>query len=33
MSNNIQLKTFSMNPNAVELVNYMNKNYPQGDYH
>lgn len=32
-SNNIQLKTFSMNPSAMELVNYMNKNYPKGTYH
>ncbi|MFZ1291919.1 MAG: IS110 family transposase [Melioribacteraceae bacterium] len=31
-SNNIKLKTFSMNPKPIELVNYMNKHYPNGNY-
>jgi len=31
--NGIELKTFSMNPSAVELLNYLNKNYPGGIYH
>ncbi len=29
----IELKTFSMNPSAVELSNYLNKHYPDGIYH
>jgi len=32
-NNKLDLKTFSMNPNPKELYLYMNKNYPQGNYH
>lgn len=31
--NSMELKTFSMNPSPVELVNYLKKNYPGGIYH
>lgn len=31
-NNNMELKTFSMNPIPVELYRYMNKNYPDGNY-
>jgi len=31
-SNNIVLKTFSMNPDSLELKKYMEKNYPKGKY-
>jgi transposase len=31
--NGIELKTFSMNPSPRELFNYLNKNYPNGNYH
>ena len=31
--NGIELKTFSMNPSAIELLNYLNKKYPGGIYH
>lgn len=31
-SNNIVLKTFSMNPNPKELFDFMNKRYPNGTY-
>jgi transposase len=32
-SNKLQLKTFSMDPSAEKLYNYMEKNYPGGLYH
>ena len=32
-SNRMQLKTFSMDPSAEKLYNYMEKNYPGGLYH
>lgn len=32
-TNEIELKTFSMNPNPLELQKYMKKNYPGGIYH
>jgi len=32
-SNNIALKTFSMNPDPQEITNYMKKNYPKGKYY
>ena len=32
-SNNIVLKTFSMNPTPNELSDFMNKRYPNGNYH
>ena len=31
-SSGIHLKTFSMNPSAVELHNYLNKHYPNGSF-
>lgn len=31
--NDLELKTFSMNPSPVELFNYLEKNYPGGIYH
>ena len=31
--NGIELKSFSINPSAIELLNYLNKNYPGGNYH
>ena len=31
--NGIELKTFSMNPSPIELVNYLIKNYPGGTYY
>jgi len=32
-SNGIELKTFSMNPSAFELKNYLNKHYPGGTFY
>lgn len=32
ISNHLELKTFSMNPEAKELALYMKKNYPGGEY-
>ncbi len=32
-SNNIVLKTFSMNPSPKELSDFMKKRYPNGNYH
>lgn len=31
--NAIELKTFSMNPSPIELLNYLKKHYPDGIYH
>jgi len=31
-SSGIHLKTFSMNPSAIELFNYLNKHYPDGSF-
>lgn len=32
-SGGVELKTFSMNPSPVELLNYLEKHYPQGTFH
>lgn len=32
-SNQLQIKTFSMDPSAEQLVTYMNKRYPGGEYY
>lgn len=32
-TNGIELKTFSMNPDPLELLAYLHKNYPDGIYH
>jgi transposase len=31
--NDMELKTFSMNPNPLELIAYLKKHYPEGIYH
>lgn len=31
-STGVELKTFSMNPSATELYNYLNKHYPDGEF-
>jgi transposase len=32
-TNNMELKTFSMNPSAEQLYRYMHKRYPEGNYY